>query len=67
LIEQEISAKSITDEGEGCVLYFCNSETNECLSLAKLKTIECTKFSYIYIDRIARKIREKVKRLLLIN
>lgn len=27
--------------GEGSVLYFCNSENDECLSLAKLKTIEC--------------------------
>ena len=40
-IEEEISAKSIKDEGEGCVIYFCDNETNECLSLAKLKTIEC--------------------------
>lgn len=62
-MEIEISKKPINEEGEGCVLYFCNQENNECLSLAKLKTIECTYFLLI-LDRIARKMREKLKHAL---
>ncbi|CAD8160913.1 unnamed protein product [Paramecium octaurelia] len=53
-LSNEISQMSLKEMGEGSVLYFCNAENDECLSLAKLKTIEY---------RIIRKIREKLKSL----
>lgn len=44
-------------------MYFCNAETDECLSLAKLKTLECNNLLIIK-DRLSRKIREKLKLVL---
>ncbi|CAD8075568.1 unnamed protein product [Paramecium sonneborni] len=57
-LQNEISKQNLQEMGEGSVLYFCNSENDECLSLAKLKTIEY---------RIIRKIREKMKNLVYKN
>jgi hypothetical protein len=39
----EIAESSIEKEGEGAVVYFSNSQTGQCYSLAKLKTLECTR------------------------
>lgn len=58
-MSEEILLKPITEEGEGCVLYFGNVQTRECLSLGKLKTVECR--PEFYLDRLYRKIREKLK------
>ncbi|CAD8075566.1 unnamed protein product [Paramecium sonneborni] len=50
-LKEIIKIKSIEEEGEGAVLYFLN-DSNQCLSLGKLKTIEY---------KIHRQIRESLK------
>lgn len=51
--------KKVEEEGEGCVLYFCDPEEEVCVSLGKLKTLECTISKYL--DIFYRKLREKLK------
>lgn len=55
-IYKEISLKSMEEAGEGVVLYFC--EEGKCLSLAKLKTIDCM----CYQNRKNRSIGEEIER-----
>jgi len=40
-LKREIAVKKVEEEGEGCVLYFCDPLEEVCLSLGKLKTLEC--------------------------
>ena len=48
-----IKNKNIEEEGEGVVIYFLN-QNYECLSLAKLKTLDCKTLTLFQIKFIVR-------------